>query len=44
MKFNRLFNVNDVKNILVVRTLVITDGRGLKEIALKRNKYSGHNL
>ena len=40
MKFGRLLNVNDIKNILVVKALVIIDGRGWKEIVLKGNKYS----
>ena len=44
VKFSRLLNVNEIKNILIVKTLTIIDGRRGKEIVLKRNKYSGHNL
>ena len=44
VKFSRLLNVNEIKNILIVKTLTIIDGRRGKEIVLKRNKYSRHNL
>ena len=44
VKFGRLFDVNDVNDISVLKTLLTIDGRGWKEIVLKLNKYSRHKL